>query len=157
MRDGIRILAGNGAATIEGTAGEDRLDGGNGNDVIRGQSGHDWLDGGRGADLLDGGAGIDILFGGAGDDRLTGGLGGDLFAFGQGGGSDTITDFDVLADYLLLGDGIEVRSARVADFDGDGSSDLLLSLTNGGGSITLLGVSSFASVSFASTTDLFHY
>lgn len=157
VRDGIRIVAGNGAATIEGTAGEDRLEGGNGNDVIRGLNGHDRLDGGRGEDLLHGGAGTDILLGGAGDDLLVGGLGGDLFVFGRGGGTDTILDFDLATDRLLLLDGIEVRSSSVADIDGDGVADLMLALSNGGGSINLLGVSSFTGVIIAPSMDLFVY
>ena len=137
--------------------GEDRLDGGNGDGGLRGLSGHDRLDGGRGADLLDGGAGTDILIGGAGDDRLAGGLGGDLFVFGRGGGTDTILDFDLVTDRLLLLDGIEVRSASVTDIDGDGVADLTLALTNGGGSINLLGVSNFADVIIAPSMDLFLY
>ena len=104
------IIAGGGAAFIQGGAGRDVLKGssaddriygfsesGNGddgapddiqgrggNDQLYGQGGADQLDGGEGNDSLYGGAGKDNMFGGAGDDSLYGGLDMDLLYGEQG-------------------------------------------------------------------------
>ncbi len=79
------------AATIVGTAKDDRLVGtrradvivglqgidvvfgGRGNDLICGVGGYDWLHGGPGDDKLDGGLYADTLWGGPGDDLVVGG------------------------------------------------------------------------------------
>jgi len=61
---------------------------------------------------------------------------------GRGGGADTILDFDVLNDTLVLEDGVAVRSQRVGDVDGDGDADLTIAFAGGGGSVTLLDVAS---------------
>jgi hypothetical protein len=58
-----------------------------------------------GDDVLIGSAGNDILVGGQGDDIMTGGAGVDTFKYlmgDLGNGVDTITDFEVNADYLDL-------------------------------------------------------
>ena len=148
IADGVRRDGGNGDDNMVGTGGEDRLAGGNGVDSLHGGSGHDWLDGGNGADLLYGGVGNDVLAGGNGADLLSGGFGADLFVLGKGGGSDTIADFDTAFDRLVLQDGIRVKSARLEDIDGDGVLDLTIGFSGGGGSVTLLGVSSAADVRF---------
>ncbi len=79
-------------------------------DVINGQGGKDSLDGLSGNDLLRGGTENDILNGGAGDDIVVGGLGQDYFVFDSGKnfvasdlGIDTITDFEVGTDKIVLG------------------------------------------------------
>ena len=80
------------------------------NDSLTGSEGDDTLDGGAGADTLNGGAGDDTLDGGAGDDELHGGAGADHFRFldydhNRGPvtfGKDTITDFDVTEDKIVL-------------------------------------------------------
>lgn len=162
IADGVVINAGNGNDTVTGTDGEDILRGGNGNDQIFGLGGHDLLDGGNGNDRLFGGdgndtleggngndrlvggAGNDVLRGGNGNDRLEGGSGADLFAFGRGGGNDTILDYEIGVDALLLEDGVTVRSARAS------GGDLVISLSNGGGSVTLEGIDDLADVTFAS-------
>jgi len=154
--DGLAMDGGNGADRIIGTAGEDWLGGGNGDDRLSGHDGHDVLDGGNGADFLLGGSGIDRLTGGRGDDRLDGGDGTDLFVFGKSGGSDVILAYEA-GDQLLLEDGIEVKSASVADSNGDGTADLTIAFSNGGGSVVLLGVASLAQVDFAGPADLSHY
>jgi len=68
------------AVTMEGGAGNDRLDGwagtetligGPGDDRLSGHNGNDVLDGGDGNDTISGYAGADVLSGGAGDDVLT--------------------------------------------------------------------------------------
>jgi VCBS repeat-containing protein len=148
LADGVRFSAGNGKSTVNGTAGEDHLSGGNANDVLRGLDGHDWLDGGNGSDVLFGGTGDDVLIGGAGNDVLHGGAGADLFVFSRGGGNDTISGFEVGVDRLVL-DGVSVKGTRSGDVDGDGVADLTILFNNGGGSVTLLGVSGFAGVIFA--------
>ena len=85
-----------------GTAGDDVITGTAYNDTILGQGGNDALDGLAGNDSLVGGDGGDTLDGGAGNDTLSGGLGADTFVFRAGGGADTITDYDVLVDRILL-------------------------------------------------------
>ena len=145
IADGVRITAGNGNDVVAGMAGEDRLYGENGNDTLSGGDGHDLLDGGRGNDVLHGQGGNDLLVGGKGDDRLTGGDGGDTFVFGANSGRDVVTDFDVSADVLRLADGVTIFSSASGDVNGDGIADLRLSF-DGGGSATLLGLSSLAGV-----------
>jgi len=102
---------GNGPDLILGKAGNDVLTGGNGNDFVAGGEGDDTLAGNNGADLLDAGAGADslaggrggdLMKGGAGNDSLTGGRGGDVFVFGSDSGADTITDFEIKADSLVI-------------------------------------------------------
>lgn len=61
------------AATIVGTAGDDKLVGTRGADVVVGMGGNDKLFGLAGDDMLCGGRGADDLIGGRGHDRLYGG------------------------------------------------------------------------------------
>jgi predicted extracellular nuclease len=167
IADGVTINAGNGNDVVNGTGGEDTLYGGNGNDLVYGLDGHDYLSGGNGNDnlyggngndqlygengndVLDGGNGNDVLDGGNGNDTLSGGAGADTFVFGKGGGNDTILDFDTAFDQLALADGVQVKSFKVADVDHDGIKDLSIVFSNGGGSVTLLGVSDYGAVHFA--------
>lgn len=145
IADGIRIVAGNGNDVVNGTAGEDRLYGENGNDTLNGGDGHDILDGGRGNDILNGQIGNDLLVGGKGDDRLTGGDGRDTFVFGANGGNDLVLDFAIAADTIRLANGITIFGTASGDYNGDGIADLRLTF-NGGGTATLLGVSSLTGV-----------
>lgn len=73
-----------------------------GNDYLNGGNGRDTLLGGQGDDRLIGGSGDDVLNGGAGDDRLTGGRGADQFVFAPNQGRDTVTDFQLGWDHLVL-------------------------------------------------------
>jgi uncharacterized protein len=139
-------FGGNGHDVITTGAGEDFLYGGNGNDTLSGGGGHDLLFGDNGNDRLFGGDGDDVLRGGNGNDQLSGGEGRDLFGFGRGGGSDTILDFDVEDDAIALDWGIGFKSHRVSDVNGDGQLDLTLAFSNGGGQVTLLGVSDASAV-----------
>ncbi|NJS11979.1 MAG: hypothetical protein HC789_17185 [Microcoleus sp. CSU_2_2] len=100
---------------LDGTLGNDSLFGGKGNDILLGGGGDDALFGGRGADILNGGDGNDILLAGKGNDLLTGGLGTDTLTGGNGNdkfllatnaGTDTITDFEVGKDLLVLGNNL---------------------------------------------------
>ena len=51
-----------------------------------------------------------------------------------------------MLDSILLAYGIDIESSRVKDFDKDGTPDLQINFTNGGGSATLLGVDSLDDV-----------
>jgi hypothetical protein len=144
IADGISLSGGNGADTLNGTAGEDRLLGGNGSDRLFGLDGHDRLEGGNGNDQLFGGRGNDLLIGGQGDDQLEGGNGRDAFVLAARGGDDVIRDFDIANDILLF-DGTAIRTSQVGDTNADGVADLRLNLT-AGGSATLLGISSLSGI-----------
>lgn len=131
---------GNGIDDLVGTISDDIMTGGNGADTLFGNFGDDELIGGNGADLLDGGWGDDQLWGGRGDDIITTGIGADVIHVERGNGTDVVTDFDTAEDSIALHDGIEIAGTQVADFDGDGTLDLVLQFDHGGGSLVLLGV-----------------
>jgi RTX calcium-binding nonapeptide repeat (4 copies) len=76
-----------GAATIAGTARDDKLRGGAAADRINGKAGNDKLYGLGGNDVLTGGAGNDLLVGGPGADRLSCGAGRDT---ARGDASDNV-------------------------------------------------------------------
>lgn len=104
-----RTLNGTDAAnTLKGAAGHDDLAGLGGNDTLLGNGGDDVLEGGAGADTLKGGSGSDLLNGGRGADRLTGGSGQDGFVFTSAfsSGADTLTDYNVAQDTLLIRSGL---------------------------------------------------
>lgn len=139
----------NGNDTIRGGSGDDVLRGDNGDDTLFGMADADTLYGGNGNDTLNGGSGADRLVGGRGDDVLTGGSGADVFDFGdldgsKGGaiGNDTITDFERGIDRLVFAAGVGIKKEAHGDFNGDGTTDTLLTLSKGG-AVTLLGVSSY--------------
>ena len=73
------------------------------------------------------GSGDDSLYGGKGTDTLTGGSGEDLFM--HTGGRDIITDYTVGEDTIYLGDGVEIKSAKLNVKD--------VVLTTSTGSITI--------------------
>lgn len=89
-----------GATNINGTGNslDNRITGNSGNNILIGSSGNDTLSG------LDGN---DALLGGVGNDILTSGSGSDQFVFDQsslpGAGVDTITDFGLNSDKIILG------------------------------------------------------
>ncbi len=91
-----------GADRIQGNSGDDTLIGGEGSDTLFGQAGADSLEGGSGADYLAGGTGDDLLAGGGGLDTLLGDGGTDQFAVAPGGGTDTIGDFNLATETLLV-------------------------------------------------------
>ncbi len=153
IADGISRNGGNGHDNLSGTGGEDLLLGGNGGDVLQGLGGHDRLFGQNGVDSLFGGDGNDTLGGGNGDDILAGGDGSDGFFFARGGGKDTILDFDVANDRILLDEGIGLAGAKVGDVNGDGIADLTLAFTKGGGSAVLFGVDDLALVNIVHGVD----
>jgi Ca2+-binding RTX toxin-like protein len=126
----------NGSDKLYGGQGNDTLNGGNGNDKLYGGDSKDTLDGGNGNDKLVGGTGEDVLTGGNGNDRMTGGSGADEFVFAGNSGKDTITDFDVNADFISL------ENVTVATGDGDlfgvyGDDFVLSFITYAGGNAIL--------------------
>ena len=106
--------------------GDDILTGGSGDDRLFGGLGDDSLAAGTGNDQLIGGPGDDRLEGGAGNDDLTGGDGADVFLFRTGSGSDTIADFALGMDKIILWDGQEVAEYTIDDYELDpgGSFDI---------------------------------
>lgn len=94
-----------------------------------------------GADVLRGADGLDVIDGGAGADVMTGGKDGDYFLFriADGKSRDTVRDFTLETDQLVLEGGLTVIGASVKHMDFDGVKDTVLTLSNGG-SIVLLGV-----------------
>ncbi|MCU0546293.1 MAG: DUF4347 domain-containing protein [Oscillatoriaceae cyanobacterium Prado104] len=130
---------------FDGAIGNDSLFGGKGNDIMLGSSGNDALFGSRGADILNGGDGNDILLGGKGDDLLTGGLGSDTLTGGNGNdkfllatnaGTDTITDFEVGKDLLVLGNNLtfaqlSITQENSATFIRLSATDEILASLNG--------------------------
>lgn len=97
------------AIKIDGSAETDgafSMTGGAGNDRLVGGRGADYLAGDAGADTIVGGAGGDTIFGGLGHDSLTGGPGGDVFWFYESdsplGNPDIITDLSN-SDLIDLG------------------------------------------------------
>jgi len=160
------ILGGLDNDNLRGGSGEDTLSGQNGNDVLRGGKGDDEIVGGKGKDTIDGGSGDDEITGGIGRDLMSGGSGNDTFVFsatsqsGTGSNRDVITDFGVGSDKIDLtgfggltfigtanfsGTGEEV-SAKVnnsgntivsIDADGNGSTDSQIELRSLGGGVTI--------------------
>lgn len=112
-----------GSDTLDGGAGRDRLNGGDGTNFLFGQrgddalvsgGGSDELFGGLGADRLSSGTGADFVIGGSGNDRLSantpvsgeGDKAVDTFIFEAAFGRDTINDFEMGFDGIVLAAGI---------------------------------------------------
>ncbi len=95
---------GDGNDGIRSGNGNDFVFGGAGHEMIFGDAGNDRLFGEAGNDSVNGGDGDDLIFGGAGRDTLTGGAGKDSFYFNSAfdGTTDTITDFNVSDDKIVL-------------------------------------------------------
>ncbi|GAB4278282.1 MAG: hypothetical protein Fur0025_04730 [Oscillatoriaceae cyanobacterium] len=106
--DADYITGGGGLDQILSGPGEDYVDGGDDDDVIFGGMGSDRLYGGAGNDKLFGESGNDYLVGGAGVDTLTGGTGRDAFAIGNGSGGMTVEMADVITDFIIGEDVIDL-------------------------------------------------
>lgn len=104
------VFAEEGADTIQGGAGGERLLGQEGSDLLEGGGGADTLLGGDGADELQGGDGNDLLAGGAGGDLIEGGAGLDLLDYA----GDTV--------------GVTVNLASGDAFGGEASGDEIAGL-----------------------------
>ncbi|MEG3960549.1 M10 family metallopeptidase C-terminal domain-containing protein, partial [Microcoleus sp. herbarium2] len=108
--------------------GDDGINGGDGNDIIFGGQGIDFINGDRGSDLIYAGkendriysgdgddrvfadGGNDYLFGEMGADTLTGGRGFDVFAIAIGTGSTDPVAADVITDFTINQDKIDLIS-----------------------------------------------
>ena len=104
-RDTVYLEAGNDIFHDNGqdnNHAHDTVFGGAGNDTLYGGGGQDIFAGDSGDDILLGGINDDTLTGGVGDDSLTGGAGADTFIFTGGDGADTITDFEIGIDTLVI-------------------------------------------------------
>ncbi|QBY02449.1 calcium-binding protein [Rhodophyticola sp. CCM32] len=128
------LFGGDGNDKLNGGAGDDRLYGEDDNDKLYGKAGDDRLYGGYGNDTLDGALGEDTLYGGDGNDKLEGGQGADSFLFYYNFGNDTVTDFVLYEDDVLL-NGFSLSDAAtngLIDFGSSGevgSSYLLVTTT----------------------------
>jgi len=89
-------------ATVYGNGGNDKITTGGGDDKIYGGDGNDTLNGAAGADTISGGDGDDTINGGAGVDSITTGSGSDIVVLASGEDGDTIKDFNVDTDTLVL-------------------------------------------------------
>lgn len=158
---GADSLHGNqGSDTINGGAGADVIAGGKDNDLINGNMdndsiggnlGDDTVQGGRGDDTVAGGAGNDHLYGGLGNDVVTGGDGVDHYYFGLATGRDTVTDFSLPNDYIVLQNtGITSFEALRPLISSDASGNALITLSTDS-TIILQGIaaSSLSAVDFA--------
>ncbi|MEG4488454.1 DUF4347 domain-containing protein [Microcoleus sp. D2_18a_B4] len=103
---------------VSNPKGSDPLLGSSSDDTLLASSGADILNGGDGDDILYGGKGDDLLNGGLGMDTLTGGMGVDKFLLFTNSGTDTITDFEVGKDLLVLGNGLSFSQLTIAEDSG---------------------------------------
>jgi large repetitive protein len=112
---------------VHGKAGNDLLYGQKGNDGIRGGNGNDIIFGGKGIDFINGDRGIDLIYAGKENDRIYGDNGSDIL-FGDEGndylcgemGADTLTGgrgFDVFAIAIGTGSTDAFAADVIADFN----------------------------------------
>ena len=111
---------------IRGQEGNDVLRGLGGSDILKGGRGNDHLFGDAGNDYLVGGRGNDLLVGYLGDDLLKGGRGSDLFWLDVESGLDTILDFVVGEDRLLLAQGLDINDLIFVQGSGEYAEDTLI-------------------------------
>jgi len=85
-----------------GEDGDDTITGGTGAETLSGGAGNDTISGAAGVDKVDGDDGDDTLSGGAGADTITTGDGTDTVILASGEDGDTVKDFDIATDKLIL-------------------------------------------------------
>lgn len=112
------VNMGAGADIYDGRGGQvaGQISGGRGDDNIRGGASDDHLFGNSDKDALRGGAGGDILVGGRGMDALTGGRGADVFVFEQVTHSSNNQRADVITDFALGQDLIDLSQLIAGEF-----------------------------------------
>ncbi|MER9426870.1 Ig-like domain-containing protein [Mesorhizobium sp. M0317] len=127
--------------TLVGTSGGETINGNSGNDILVGLGGADTLNGGGGSDLLLGGSGNDILIGGIGSDLMSGGVGLDTFviatgesavAIGGSGGNGTVSGYDVITDFDVTTDILDLNGTPTAAINTAGTNGTDSLLTIGG-------------------------
>jgi Ca2+-binding RTX toxin-like protein len=112
------LYGGKGFDTLTGGAASDFLSGNRGEDILIGEKGDDTLYGGQGNDILVGGEGNDFLSGDLGDDTLVGEVGSDRFLLSTNSGIDTIDDFEVGQDLLVLANGLTFSQLAIVQESG---------------------------------------
>jgi Ca2+-binding RTX toxin-like protein len=112
------LYGGKGFDILAGGAGNDFIFSNRGEDILSGEKGDDTLYGGQGNDILVGGQGNDFLSGDLGDDTLGGDVGGDRFLLSTNSGIDTIADFEVGQDFLVLDNGLTYSQLTIAQDSG---------------------------------------
>jgi len=132
------LYGGKGFDTLTGGAASDFLSGNRGQDILIGEKGDDTLYGGQGNDILLGSQGNDFLSGDLGDDTLVGDVGSDRFLLSTNFGIDTIDDFEVGQDLLVLGNGLTFSQLTIAE---DSGATLIRFAQTGEILATLTGVS----------------
>lgn len=111
------LIGGDGRDYLCGGSDRDYVLGGNGEDLLWGNHGNDILNGGGGNDLVRGNNGDDSIDGGAGDDILFGNAGADIFELTPNFGTDTIADFDLESDRLMLSGGLSFSDLFFSSHD----------------------------------------
>ncbi|MEG3875360.1 calcium-binding protein, partial [Microcoleus sp. Z1_B5] len=109
---GVSVGANGQQDCVNGGDGDDLLYGNEGQDTINGDAGSDTLIGGKDNDILNGGSGDDWLFGDLGEDTLIGGMGSDRYVLSADGGIDTVINFEVGVDKLVLTDGLSFQQLQ---------------------------------------------
>jgi Ca2+-binding RTX toxin-like protein len=158
-REGHDVIFGGKETSVGGSL-NDQIHAGDGNDSVYASAGNDLVTGGADSDLIYGGSGADTLagdgghdtlYGGTGNDILSGGSGNDSFYFAAGSGADTVSDFG-LGDDLLILSGYSSRFSTAAQIlqtahivNQAGATGLLLDLGEGD-SIFLVGVTTLNQV-----------
>jgi len=112
------LYGGKGFDTLTGGAASDFLSGNRGEDILIGEKGDDTLYGGQSNDILLGSQGNDFLSGDLGDDTLVGEVGSDRFLLSTNSGIDTIDDFEVAQDLLVLANGLTFSQLTIAEDSG---------------------------------------
>jgi Ca2+-binding RTX toxin-like protein len=112
------LYGGKGFDSLTGGAGNDFIFGNRGEDILSGEKADDTLYGGQGNDILVGGEGNDFLSGDLGDDTLVGEVGSDRFLLSTNSGIDTIDDFELGQDLLVLGNGLTFSQLTIAQDSG---------------------------------------
>ncbi|MGD1913481.1 MAG: calcium-binding protein [Rivularia sp. (in: cyanobacteria)] len=120
--------------SLFGTADGNFINGREGDDGLIGRNGNDFLNGGAGKDTLIGGNGDDTLFGGLNDDILRGGAGNDIFFLAKNQGLDTITDFQLDKDSIILGNGLSFGQLNIFQ----NGNDAVISVANTGENLAFL-------------------
>jgi hypothetical protein len=129
------------ADQLLGNSGADTIYGHQGNDLIHGGSEADLLFGGQGDDVIFGDAGNDTIYGNKGTDILIGGEGEDLFVLEIGSGNFNITATDLIFDFNVAEDQIELKDGLTFEdlsLEGTPAGDTAIIDINSGEILALL-------------------